>query len=295
MTEHSVFYEFYKNVGFKVYTSQSSEWCEIQHGMLISIPYHRLINPEREELEQLLKISGAWGMRFPTAADNYGFLSRLEVCNQFGYDLQFLKHKFRNRVVKGEQHCNVRVVSIPELREEGYKLNLSTLKRQNRDDPKADREYWNKICDGLAKTKGVNVFGSYFQERLAAYVIILETPSMTEMIIQNSDSELLSYCPNNLLTYYVTRHYLTEQSNPVPICYGLGSLEDTPGLEHYKIGMGYAMQPIKQRLYYRRGVRLFLRPSVLYLGELLNKHIIKGRSYKMDKICAMLKRYLQQQ
>lgn len=295
MREHSVFYEFYSNAGFKVYTSQSSEWCEIQRGMLISIPYHRLINPKQEELDHLLKVSGAWGLRFPTGVGNCGFLSKLEICDHFGYELEFLKHKFRNRVVKGERHCEIRSISIQELRIEGYKLNLSTLKRQNRNDPKANLNYWHKICDGLEKSNGVNILGAYFQDRLAAYVVILETPSMTEMIIQNSDSELLSYCPNNLLTYYVTWYYLTERSNQVPICYGLGSLEDTPGLEHYKIGMGYVMQPIKQRLYFRRGVRLFLRPSLLYLGQLINKHIIKGRSYKLDKSCAMLKHYLEQQ
>lgn len=294
MSEHSAFYEFYSNAGFKVFTSESGEWCELQHGMLMSIPYHRLINPKLDELDHLLKISGAWGLRFPTGIENYGFLSKLEVCNHYGYDLQFLKHKFRNRVVKGEQHCEIRPVSIEVLRYEGYKLNLSTLERQNRNDPKADLKYWNRICDGLVKSKGVNILGAYFQGRLAAYVIILETPSMTEMIIQNSDSELLSYCPNNLLTYYVTKHYLAEQSNLVPICYGLGSLDDTASLDHYKMGMGYTMLPIKQRLYFRRGVRLFLRPSLLYLGELINKNIIKGRSYKLDKICAILKRYLEQ-
>ncbi len=295
MTEHSVFYEFYSNAGFKVYTSPSGEWCELQRGMLISIPYHRLINPSQEELDNLLKVSGAWGLRFPTAVDNYGFLSKLEVCNHFGYDLQFLKHKFRNRVVKGQQHCEIRAVSIQELRDEGYKLNLRTFQRQNRNDPKVNPEYWNRICDGLSKTKGVNILGAYFQGRLAAYVVILETPSMTEMIIQSSDSELLSYCPNNLLTFYVTRHYLTKRSNPVPICNGLGSMDDTPDLDRYKVGLGYVMQPIKQRLYFRRGVRLFLRPSLLHLGELINKYIIKGRSYKLDKICGMLRRYLDQQ
>jgi hypothetical protein len=295
MGEHSVFYEFYSNAGFKVYTSESGEWCELQRGMLISIPYHRLINPKQEELENLLKISGAWGLRFPTAVDNYGFLSKLEVCDHFGYDLQFLKHKFRNRVVKGNQHCDIRPVDIEELRHEGYKLNMRTFQRQNRNDPKANLKYWYRICDGLSKSKGVNILGAYFRDKLAAYVVILETPSMTEMIIQSSDSELLNYCPNNLLTYYVTRYYLTEQSKPVPICYGLGSLEDTPDLDRYKVGMGYNMQPIKQRLFFRKEIRLFLRPWLLYLGEIINKYIVKGRSYKLDKICGILRRYFEQQ
>ncbi|MDF2948219.1 MAG: hypothetical protein K0R07_229 [Sedimentibacter sp.] len=293
--EHSVFYEFYKNAGFKVYTSQSGEWCEIQHGMLMSIPYHRLISPSAGELDQLLKISGAWGVRFPIEMSNYGFLSKLEVCDHFGYDQNFLQHKFRNRVAKGEQNCEIKTVSIQELKNEGYSLNLRTLERQKRNDPKANEEYWHKICDGLAKTSGINIFGAYFQGRLAAYVVVLETPSMAEMIIQNSDTELLSYCPNNLLTYYVTWYYLTKRSNPIPVCYGLGSLEETPGLDRYKKGMGYVMQPIKQRLHFRKEIRLFLRPWLLFLGNLINKHVVKGKSYTLDKCCAMLKRYLEQQ
>lgn len=295
MREHSVFYEFYSNAGFNVYTSPSGEWCELKRGMLISIPYHRLISPTLEELDHLLKTSGAWGLRYPTEAENYGFSSKLEVCDHFGYDLQYLQHKFRNRVVKGQQYCEIRPVSIQELKNEGYDLNLRTLERQNRNDPKGNKEYWHKICDGLDKTNGVNILGAYFKDRLAAYVVILETSSMTEMIIQNSDTELLNYCPNNLLTYYVTWYYLTKCSTPVPVCYGLGSLDETPGLDRYKIGMGYVMQPIKQRLYFRRRVRLFLRPPLLYLGNLINKYIVKGRSYALDKSCAMLKRYLEQQ
>lgn len=293
--EHSVFYKFYSNAGFKVYSSQSAEWCELQHRMLISIPYHHLINPTNEELDQLLKVSGAWGLRFPTGMDNYGFLSKLEICEHYGYDLQFIQHKFRNRVAKGEQCCEIRPVCIQELKTEGYRLNLCTFERQKRNDPKANIEYWHRICDGLSKTEGVNIIGAYYKDRLASYVVILETSSMIEMIIQNSDTELLTYCPNNLLTYYVTWYYLTKRSNPVPICYGLGSLEETPSLDRYKKGMGYLMHPIKQRLYFRRGVRLFLRPSLLYIGNLINKYIVKGRSYVLDKGCAILKRYLEQQ
>ncbi len=206
----------------------------------------------------------------------------------------FLK-KFRNLVVKGMKNCEIRPVGIEELRNQGYKLNLLTLKRQKRNDPRRSPEYWDRIYDGLEKCTGVNIFGSYFQDRLAAYVVVLETPSMTEMIIQNSDSSLLSHCPNNLLTFHVTQHYLTERKTPVPICYGLGSLEDTPELNRYKMGMGYLMQPIKQQLFFRKGIRKFLNPSLLYLGELINAHIIKGRSYKLNKCCAMLKRYLEQQ
>lgn len=293
--EHSVFYHFYKNAGFNVYTSHSSEWCEIQRGMLISIPYHHLIVPSLEELDDLLKRSGAWGLRFPTGMDYYGFLSKLEICQQFGYSLQSLKPKIRNQVRKGEKYCEIRPVSMNELKNEGLDLNLQTIRRQGRNDPKADRTYWHRICEALGHTNGVNVIGSYFQGRLAAYMVVLETCSMAEIIMHNSETALLQYCPNNLLTYYATRLYLTERKNPLPVCYGLGSLEDNPALDHYKMGMGYIMQPIKQQLYFRKKVRFFLRPSILSIGKMLNHSILGGKSYTWDKCYAMLQRHFQQQ
>ncbi len=292
--EHSIFYTFYQNAGFKVYTSRSSEWCEIQHGMLISIPYHRLIDPDKDELDGLLKESGAWGLRFPTNLENFGFASNLQVCRQVGYDYQFLNSNVRRKVRKGEKCCEVRPVGLQELKTDGYRLCLLTLQRQKRDDPKADVEYWNRICDGLFKTDGVNILGVYCEDRLAAFAIILETETMAELIIQNSDSELLHCYPNNLLSYYFTWHYLTENKNPLPVCYGLGSLEETPRLDHFKTEMGYVLEPIKQRLYFRKELRFFLRPSFYYIANFVNKNLVKGRSYKFDKICAIFKRYLEQ-
>lgn len=293
--EHSNYYNYYSASGFKVFTSASSEWCEIQPGMLISIPYHQLIAPSEEELDHLLKMSGAFGVRFPTNVNQYGFMSKIEICDHYGYDLQYLEHKARNRIQKGMNSCVIRSVSIEELKNDGFRLGLKTMERQKRTDPRADVEYWNKLCDGLEKTDGVKILGAYYQDKLAAYVIILETPTMADMIIQNSDSSLLKYCPNNYLTYYVTWHYLTERSKPLPVFYGLGSVEDTPELDRYKINMGYQLQPIKQRLYFRKDVRRLLRPSLLKMGELINRKFVKGRSYKLDKGCAMLKRYLEQQ
>lgn len=293
--QHSIFYEFCRNSGFKVFTSESSDWYMIQPGMLMSIPYHHLINPSQEELDQLLKESGAWALRFPTSIENFGFLSKLEICDHFGYDINFLKHGPRNRVKGGFENCEIRQVSIDALKSDGFKLNLRTLKRQNRNDPKGNQKYWMRICDGLSQTNGAKIFGAYYKDHLAAYIVILELPTIAEMVIQNSDTEFLIYNPNNLLTYHVAWHYLTERANPVPICYGLGSLEDTPSLDHYKTGMGFEMRPIKQRLYFRKGLRFFLRPSLLHLLEFINRYITRKKNYKIDKSCALLKRYLEQE
>jgi len=292
--EYSTAYELFRNSGFKVFCSPSSEWYMIQPGMLMSIPYHRLISPPENELDLLLKESGALGLRYPTSVDNFGFISKLEICEHFGYDLEYLKHGPRGHVKTGMKNCEIRDVSIEELRFEGYQLNMQTFERQNRDDPKADIKYWHRLCDGLSKTSNIKILGSYCENKLAAYTVIIELPNMAEMILQNSDTAFLSYCPNNLLTYHVARHYLTERDKPLPVCYGLGSLEDTPGLDQYKSGMGFELRPIKQRIYFRKEIRFLLRPAVLHIAEFINRNITKKNNYRIDKGTALLKRYLEQ-
>lgn len=292
--EHSIAYEFFRNAGFKVYCSPSAEWYMIQEGMLMSIPYNKLISPSSKELDILLKESGALGLRFPTDVENYGFESKIEICENYDYGLQYLKHDAKNRVNKGQKNCEFKSVTVEELRSEGFQLNLKTLDRQGRKDPKGNRKYWDRICDGLSITSGVKIWGSYCQNHLAAYVVVFEMPEITEMVIQNSDSDYLQYCPNNLLTYNVARHYLVETEKKVPLCYGLGSLEETPGLDDYKIRMGFTLKPIKQQIYFRKEIRWLLCPSLLKTFRFFNLNIFKGKNYKFDKSYALLKRYLEQ-
>lgn len=98
---HDVFAEFFNNAGFRVVTSPSSAWVEMQKGFLISVPYHHLINPCDEELDALIERTGVIGLRYPTALENYGFDSNLQFCRTIGYSLDNLKRQARQQVKKG--------------------------------------------------------------------------------------------------------------------------------------------------------------------------------------------------
>lgn len=288
-----VYYDFYKAAGFKVYSSQSTDWCEIQRGMLISIPFHRLVQPTIDELEQVLDSSGAIGLRYPTSNDNYGFESNLMFCRSAGYGFQHLLHRARNQVKKGQKYFTIKQVDFTELAEAGLQLNRKTCQRQNRDDPKTRQSYWEKFCEAGRETKGAVAFGAYYENQLAAYLIVLETATAAELIVQSSDSDLLALSPNNVLTFAVTQHYLGDLGMGLPVCYGLQSLEKTESLDRYKISMGYQPESIKQSFYFRESVRWLIQPEVLRFTDWLQQKMFK-KSYFLRKTCGMMRCYLAQ-
>lgn len=289
----AVFAEFFRNAGFRVLTSPSSDWVEMQKGFFLSVPYHRLINPPAEELEALLESTGAIGLRYPTALENYGFDSNLQFCRTIGYSLENLKRQARQQVKKGALNFTVRELAPETLLSDGLALVRNTCARQHRHDPKEEAEYWRKLCLAAQNTPGAVVLGVFGEKGLAAFLFILETTTAIEFIVQCSDEELLSQGPNNLLTFQATRRYLAERENALPVCYGLGSLEETPSLERYKVGMGYELEPIKQRIYIRRNLRWLINSYTLGTLNTIAKFGF-AKNYRVCKSIGIMNRYLSQ-
>jgi len=287
------FRDFYRGLGKRVITSPSAYWVEVQPGVLLSIPHHRLIDPPERELDELLQRAGAVALRYPTTMEKHGFDSNMPACRSQDYSIENLPRTVRNRVRKGMENCQVRLVTKEELEKEGVLLNQKTCRRQKRHDPKENLRYWQRLCHAVTETDGAIVWGAFRENRLVAYLIVLETPSAAEFIIQNSDSDFLKFCPNNALLYIATRHYLVERNPALPICYGLGSLEETPTLDRYKVGMGYVLEPIKQRIYIRRSLSWLCNSYTLATLEVIAKGGF-GQNYYLRKTIAMIKRYLSQ-
>ncbi|MDR3591530.1 MAG: hypothetical protein P4N41_17890 [Negativicutes bacterium] len=284
--------DFFRAIGHKVFSSQSSDWYEVQKGMLFSIPYHHLIDPSKDELDDLLERSGAIALRYPTHTTGFGFDSTLAMCDARGYSLDTLNRKVRNRVKKGAANFDVRQFDITELKMEALALNKITCARQNRNDPKTNINYWTRLCESV-KSAGVIAVGAFAQERLGAYALVIETPPTVEIILQCSDTELLDLCPNNILTYEITRKYLEDPASQMVVSYGLGSLEETDSLDHFKIGMGYRLDAIKQCIYFRKKIGWIVNTPLLSFIESITK-IGLHRNYYLRKGSCIIRRYLSQ-
>lgn len=289
----TIFTEFFRKAGFRVLSSSSSDWVEMQKGFLLSIPYHQLINPSDEELDDLLERSGAFGARFPTSVDNYGFDSNLQFCRTVGYSLEHLKRQAKQQVKKGEANFTIQELSPEILQSDELELLKKTCARQHRHDPKENTEYWSKLCMAAKTTPGAHVLGAMGAKGLASFLFILETSAVVEFIIQCSDSDMLALGPNNLLTFYATKRYLADSNPPLPVCYGLGSLEETPSLDRYKVGMGFTLEPIKQRIYMRRNVCWLLNRHTVSILEMISK-LGLTKNYYLSKSIGMINRYLSQ-
>jgi hypothetical protein len=67
------------------------------------------------------------------------------------------------------------------------------------------------------------------------------------ILLQASASAYLDQCPNNALIFTVTKLKLSQQA-VAKVSYGLNSIDYTPGLEHFKLRMGFTKSPLKERI-----------------------------------------------
>ncbi len=56
--------QFFQSLGHRVIQSENSWWYEVQPGVMMSFPYHRLLIPRREELTKIIEDHHLKALRF---------------------------------------------------------------------------------------------------------------------------------------------------------------------------------------------------------------------------------------
>jgi hypothetical protein len=283
--------EFFERLGHTIVEEQNARWYEVQPRVLFSYPYHTLIEPTEDQLTALMRSRSLRAMRFPTRVDRYGFVSNIAINTNKEYDLPALHQKARNQTRRAMETCKVEQVEFAYLKEHGLQLNQDTELRQGRESHYSDPAYWQRYCDAAAAVKGMTAWGSFVDGRLACFLISIEVDGWAEWVVNHSLTEMRNKYPNNALAFLAAQHFFRER-NVEGICYGLGSLESTPDLDHFKTRMGWRLEPIKQRLVFSGKLRLASRlasePALNILARLFPK------SYSVRKTSAMLRHYRNQ-
>ena len=131
----NVFAEWLAKQGYKVIQTQSSNWFEIAPKTFQAFPYHWVIKPTEDELEQLLKKNKAFSLRYSAPLSHHSGAISYHVVYQHGrYELFDLSKKARYDVRKGLDYAQVEQISLERLAEEGWALQSDTLHRQGRQD-----------------------------------------------------------------------------------------------------------------------------------------------------------------
>ncbi|MFA5864700.1 MAG: hypothetical protein WC975_08425 [Phycisphaerae bacterium] len=283
--------DFFEHLGHKVISSQNAIWYDVQPSVLLAFPYCRLIQPPQDELDILVRQYKIRALRYPTPLAGYGFSSTLAINTNPDYDLSHQHQKARNQTRRGLENTRVEQIDFDYLIEKGLPLNQDTAIRQGRESQYADIAYWKKYCLAAKSTTGVSAWGAFVEGQLAAFLVAIECGDWVEWVVNHSSTVLRDKYPNNALAFIAAQHYFKEK-NCKGICYGLGSLEETDQLDHFKVRMGWQLQPIKQRLVFSRNLRclfsLAREPSLKIIGKLFPK------SYTIRKTSAMIRLYRQQ-
>ncbi|SEM42692.1 hypothetical protein SAMN04489760_1159 [Syntrophus gentianae] len=283
--------EFFERLGHKIISSPLAMWYDVQPHVLLSFPYYKLIEPTEEELESLVRIHKLRAIRYPTMLNKFGYISNIAINTSPDYDLSHLRSKARNLTRRGLENNKVEQVDFEYLIDKGLPLNEDTARRQGRESQYTDPNYWRKYCLAAKATNGVSAFGAFVQGQLSAFLVAIECGDWVEWVVNHSSTGLQNKRSNNALVFCAAQHFFQEKKRK-GICYGLGSLEQSDSLDHYKSTMGWQLEPVKQRLIFSRNLHYIFsninEPCLKILGKLFPK------SYTIRKTSAMIRLYRQQ-
>jgi hypothetical protein len=283
--------EFFKRLGHKIIHTPKASWYEVQHRVLLSFPYYKQVEPTEDELNELMTTNKMLAIRFPTMLDKFGFISNVVVNTNKNYDFASMHQKARNQTRRALENCKVEQIDFDFLYKNGLSLNDDTAKRQGRESQFASPDYWRKYCEAAKNVEGFSAWGSFIDGQLAAFIIAIEVDDWVEWVVNHSATEFRNKYPNNALAFSAAQHFF-QNKDCTGICYGLGSLEPTPDLDHFKERMGWRLEPIKQRLVFSNKFRIITElawePLLRFIGG------IYPESYKVRKTLAMIRHYRSQ-
>lgn len=228
--------------------------------MYQAFPYHWLIEPDQDELDQLLKSHLAIGLRYSsTASAIKGKTSYHVVYDNFDYPIEILPKKARHDVRKAMSLARVEPISFSRLATEGWQLRYETLIRQGR--TKAENQVgWELLCRSAEGLAGLEAWGLFVDGQLSAALIAITCDDCCSILYQQSLTRYLSKGINNALVFEFTNVVL-RRPKKLWIFYGLHSLDAPASVDEFKFRMGYRAKPVKQRVVFHPMIVPLFNPT----------------------------------
>jgi hypothetical protein len=249
-----VFAEWLRRQGHRVIRTASSYWYDQGPRVYQAFPYHWVLNISESELRGLMKEAGAIALRYsaPLSAQE-GLASYHATLEASSYDMESLGKWARKNVRRGLKNCTVGEITFERLAEEGYFLQLDTLRRQGRRVAMSE-EVWRRRCVAAKDLPGFEAWGAVAEGMLAASVITFQMDDCVYMLYQQCTSNHLTNHVNNALSFSVTQEMI-GRSGTHSILYGLHSLDAPPAVDEFKFRMGYTAKPVRQRVVLAKSLR----------------------------------------
>jgi hypothetical protein len=253
------FASFLKRIGHRVVKSRSAIWYDANRCFFLSVPSHRLLDLQPEEIREILQHPPCFGLRFPTSLEGPGKMSYQIVCDTSDYGLHCLSANVRSKVRRGLKRCEVARVSFAELARDGVQADRDTLVRQGRPIRLSGRR-WARYWEAAERTPGMEGWAASVSGVLAAFLVTVQFEDCVEFLLARSRDDLLEAYPNNALIFSVAEEMLVRRKLRA-ITFGLESLEPVESLDEFKLGLGFRRSPLRQRVVFHPFIRALLRRS----------------------------------
>jgi hypothetical protein len=236
---------FLQAIGHRVIASPSGYWFDISRSFYESIPPFHIIVPSQTEIDALFRQHSLIGLKYCSPSDHVGKPSWIYICRDEDYDLKSIHTKMRNKVRQGLRNCAIRPIDFEYLHDHGMPLNRDTLKRQGRDDSTFSQQaQWTRLCQAGQQVEGAGAWGAFVDSQLAAYMITFTINGYSNILHQMSRTDMLASHANNALAFVAAREMLASPGIEC-VSYGHASIRELPGLEEYKVRLGYEKRPMR--------------------------------------------------
>jgi hypothetical protein len=251
------FAQFWQMQGYKVIKTKSCYWYSPQFLFFMSLPFHCPVVPSRSELARVLLAGPAIAVRFLSEHDGSGKDGGLFICADRNYDFKSLHQKARNQTRRGLENCLIKQIDFEYLAENGHKLNKETFIRQGRNPQTMTARQWRLYCKAASVIPDFEAWGAFIESHLAAFIVAAQVESCFYILHHSSATEYLKYYPNNALIFTVTKMKLSSPKVAF-VSYGLKSLDETCGLDHFKLRMGFELKLFKDCVIFNPLLKPFL-------------------------------------
>ncbi|MCE5208168.1 MAG: hypothetical protein LLG42_07630 [Chloroflexi bacterium] len=276
--------------GHTVIQTQSSYWYDAGPRVMQAFPYHWLIEPEEDELNDLLQKHNLLALRYSCPLrSSKGMISYHAIYEEPDYTLELLDRRSRQNVNKGLNHCTVEPIPFQRLADEGWQLENDTLDRQAREG-RHDEKSWKNLCLAAAEIPGFEAWGALVNGKLAASMLTFQQSDCCEMLYQQCQREYMNDRVNNALTFVVSQTMM-RRSTIKSIFYTLHSLDASPNVDEYKFRMNFKPKPVRQRVVFHPLFVLFANKNLYNIVAGLYKR--NPKSHALAKTKGMLNFYLQ--
>lgn len=251
---------FLERLGHRVVRTEDAWWYDFYRGFYVSFPHHRQITPARAELRRLFRGLTA-GVRYVAPPESPGRPSYAMMCADRAYDLACLSANTRSKVRRGLSRCRIERLDPAFVRARGHQAHADTLARIGVRDPYPWDAYWRAV----EQSDCVEVWGAVAGDELVAYLVGVLADRCFEIMVARSSTEALRYYPNNALVYSVVREILSRPGMEA-VWFGIESLEGAHRVDDFKLSMGFAKAPIRQRIVLHPLVRPAFRSRLVLRG-----------------------------